>query len=72
VTDARDVPRDQVDAALHAASEEHGLETWYRDCVRPLLYQPEEQWPGCCGSNCEPCAQLLVTVARRTLEKLGL
>jgi hypothetical protein len=60
-----------VDAALAKASEELGLQEWYRDCVRPLLRTGPEGWPGCCGSSCEPCNQLLVTVAERTLELLG-
>ena len=65
-------PREVVDRALHEAADEVGLEAWYRDCVRPLLHQPEEQWPGCCGGNCEPCNQKLVAVAERTLAKLGI
>lgn len=55
------------DAALEQASDELGLASYYRDCVRPLLAQPREQWPACCGGTCEPCSQLLVRVAERTL-----
>ena len=54
-----------LDAALEKASDELGLASYYRDCVRPLLAQPREQWPTCCGGNCEPCSQLLVRVADR-------
>ena len=54
-----------LDAALAKASDELGLETYYRDCVRPLLGQPREQWPTCCGGTCEPCSQILVLVADR-------
>jgi len=54
-----------LDAALTKASDELGLETYYRDCVRPLLGQPREQWPTCCGGTCEPCSQILVLVADR-------
>lgn len=64
-------PKEEVDRALEAASEELGLEPWYRDCVRPLLRQPEGQWPRCCGGGCEPCTQVLVSVARLTLDRLG-
>jgi hypothetical protein len=60
-----------VELALVQASEEKGLQSYYRDCVRPLLYQPREQWPGCCGGGCEPCAQMLVAVADRVLELMG-
>jgi hypothetical protein len=60
-----------LDAALEKASDELGLQPYYRDCVRPLMNMPETQWPSCCGGNCEPCNQLLVDVARRTQELLG-
>jgi len=61
----------ELEAALVQASEEVGLQSYYRDCVRPLLYQPREQWPGCCGGGCEPCAQTLVQVADRVLTLIG-
>jgi hypothetical protein len=57
--------RAAIDAALEKASDELGLASYYRDCVRPLLAQPREQWPSCCGGHCEPCAQILVLVADR-------
>jgi len=63
--------KQRVDAALAKASDELGLASYYRDCVRPLLGQPREQWPTCCGGSCEPCSQLLVTVADRVLTLLG-
>jgi hypothetical protein len=56
-----------LEAALTAASDELGLQTYYRDCVRPILRIPEAQWPACCGGGCEPCNQLLNAVANRTL-----
>ena len=57
--------RAALDAALTKASDELGLESYYRDCVRPLLGQPRDQWPTCCGGTCEPCSQILVLVADR-------
>jgi hypothetical protein len=52
--------------ALTQASDEMGLAVEYRDCVRPILREPdEERWPRCCGGQCEPCNELLVRVARR-------
>jgi hypothetical protein len=57
--------------ALAQAGEECGLQDYYRDCVRPLLMMPMSQWPTCCGSNCEPCSQMLVIVATRVCELLG-
>jgi hypothetical protein len=63
--------RARVDAALEKASDELGLESYYRDCVRPLLGQPREQWPTCCGGTCEPCSQILVLVADRVQTLLG-
>lgn len=63
--------RARVDAALEKASDELGLESYYRDCVRPLLGQPRNQWPTCCGGTCEPCSQILVLVADRVQQLLG-
>ena len=62
----------ELEAALTKASEEFGLQTYYRDCVRPLLGVGEEGWPRCCGGSCEPCAQTLVNVAKRVHELLGI
>lgn len=55
---------------LDLAAEESGLAAHYRDCVRPLLRTPETRWPRCCGGGCEPCAETLKRVAKRTLELL--
>lgn len=63
--------RAALDAALAKASDELGLASYYRDCVRPLLNQPREQWPTCCGGTCEPCSQILVLVADRVQTLLG-
>jgi hypothetical protein len=59
-----------LESALVQASEELGLQSYYRDSVRPLLKMPRTQWPGCCGGGCEPCAQTLVAVADRVLTLL--
>jgi hypothetical protein len=64
------VPREVIDGALAKASDEAGLQTYYRDCVRPLLTMPREQWPTCCGGGCEPCNQQLVLIADRVLTLL--
>lgn len=60
------------EAALRQASDEEGLQEWYRDCVRPLLNMPETQWPRCCGRGCEPCAVQLIAVAQRVQDLLML
>jgi hypothetical protein len=62
----------ELEAALAQASDEIGLQEYYRDCVRPLLGMPEAQWPSCCGSGCEPCADVLCAVAERVHELLGI
>jgi hypothetical protein len=59
-----------LDEALARAADENGLADYYRDIVRPLLREPY-MWPRCCGSNCEPCAEQLIRVAKRTLMLLG-
>jgi hypothetical protein len=71
-SDASDHGRDPAfEAALTQASDEHKLQTYYRDCVRPLLHMPRTQWPRCCGRGCEPCADQLVDVATRVCALLG-
>jgi hypothetical protein len=59
-----------LDEALAQASDENGLAEHYRDIVRPLLREPY-RWPRCCGGGCEPCAEQLIRVARRTLTLCG-
>lgn len=66
-----DLMQSDVDAALEQASAELGLASYYRDCVKPVLTAPRERWPGCCGGGCEPCNELLIRVAERTLALLG-
>lgn len=61
----------ELESALVQASEEVGLQDYYRDMVRPLLRMPRTQWPGCCGGGCEPCAQTLIATAERVLDLLG-
>lgn len=60
-----------LEEAIAAASEEGGLQTYYRDCLRPLLRDPEGFWPRCCGSGCEPCNRVLCAVAARALVLMG-
>ena len=59
-------------AALDRAGSELGLPEYYRACVRPLCSMPRSQWPQCCAGGCEPCAQVLVAVAERVHELLGM
>jgi hypothetical protein len=66
------VTQTTLDEALHRASEEEGLDEWYRDCVRPLLRSGEDGFPRCCGGGCEPCSEQLIRVARRTFALLGI
>lgn len=60
-----------LDEALQQAAHENGLAPEYVDIVRPLLRDPKERWPRCCGGGCEPCSLQLVRVAERTLALLG-
>ncbi|HAC81228.1 MAG: hypothetical protein P8K76_07360 [Candidatus Binatia bacterium] len=62
---------DVLTHALDQASDELGLQSYYRDLVRPIIKLPRKQWPECCGGNCEPCAQVLVAVAQRVQELLA-
>lgn len=60
------------EAALEAACAACGLQSYYTDCVRPLLGTPASAWPACCGGGCEPCAQTLCAVAALVHERLGI
>jgi hypothetical protein len=62
---------DVLTHVLDQASDELGLQSYYRDLVRPIIKLPRKQWPECCGGNCEPCAQVLVAVAQRVQELLA-
>jgi hypothetical protein len=57
-------------AALNQASDELGLQDYYRSCVRPLFSLPVNHWPSCCGARCEPCMQVVVAVAYRVCDLL--
>ncbi len=54
-----------VSEAIERASDEVGLQRWYRSMVGPLLNMPRTQWPRCCGGGCEPCSLTLIAVAER-------
>ncbi len=69
VTRLKDTP--EFAAALALACEEHGLPAYYLPSVRPLFSMPTTQWPRCCGSSCEPCAQTLIAIATRVCALLG-
>lgn len=56
--------------ALARACAELGLADYYQPSVRPLFSMPMSQWPRCCGSACEPCAETLIAVATRVCELL--
>lgn len=62
---------EQMDSALRRASEELSFPPYYEACVRPLLRNPKGHWPRCCAGGYEPCAQILIQIALRTLEILG-
>ncbi len=60
-----------VDEAIAAAADEANLQPWYRDCLRPLIRDPEGYWPRCCAGGCEPCNRVLCDVAARALTLMG-
>jgi hypothetical protein len=57
--------RARVRAAIDEASDEVGLEIWYRSCAEPLIELDDADFPSCCGANCEPCSLTLIEVALR-------
>ncbi len=60
-----------VNEAIERASDEVGLQRWYRSMVGPLLKMPRTQWPRCCGGGCEPCSLTLIAVAERAQSLLS-
>lgn len=58
-------------AAIDEASDEVGLDPWYRSCVGPLMSVEESRMPQCCGAGCEPCSTILAEVAIRARRKLA-
>jgi hypothetical protein len=56
--------------AIAEASDEVGLDTWYRACVEPLMGLADREMPRCCGGGCEPCSETLVEVAVRARRRL--
>lgn len=60
-----EVERTRVRDAIDAASEQVGLDPWYRSCVEPLIGLEDSRMPRCCGSGCEPCSTTLIEVAVR-------
>lgn len=63
-------PAVTYDEALTVVSDELGLPSYYRACVRPIFDAPPERWPRCCGGGCEPCNEVLSEVARRIKQRL--
>lgn len=61
---------ERIRDAVEMASEEHGLASWYRSCAVPLVTLDPARYPSCCGGECEPCNELLVSVALRARELL--
>ena len=57
--------RARVRAAIDEASDEVGLESWYRSCAEPLVPMADVDFPSCCGAGCEPCSLTLIEVAIR-------
>lgn len=58
-------PDSALEEAIAAALEENQLPEVYRQSVRELLEQPEDDWPQCCGSDCDPCVLALQRAAVR-------
>lgn len=57
--------------AIAEASDEVGLDAWYRSSVEPLMRLADHEMPRCCGGGCEPCTGTLIEVAVRAKRKLA-
>ena len=58
--------------AILAALAEAGLEDHLASSVDEQLDAPEEAWPTCCDSGCEPCVATVNQATRRARALLGL
>lgn len=63
--------RARIRRAIEEASDEVGLDVWYRSCVEPLIGLADDRMPSCCGAGCEPCSMTLIEVAVRARRLLG-
>lgn len=59
-------PSRVADAVAQACREFH-LDPALEGSVHAYLDEPEDLWPACCGSSCDPCVQTLGSAARRAL-----
>ncbi|MBX3247650.1 MAG: hypothetical protein KF901_10775 [Myxococcales bacterium] len=59
-----DEPTSEADACLDEVCRAHGLEGDDRFLVLALLDRPENTWPACCETGCEPCMRTLHAAAR--------
>jgi hypothetical protein len=59
-------PSRVADAVAQACRECH-LDPALEGSVHAYLDEPEDLWPACCGSSCDPCVQTLGSAARRAL-----
>jgi hypothetical protein len=60
-------PPERVAEAVERACRETRLDLRYVSSVYAYLEEPEDDWPPCCGSDCDPCVQHLAECARRAL-----
>lgn len=60
-------PPERVAEAVERACREHHLDAQCITAVHAYLDEDEDQWPACCGSDCDPCVQTLASAARRAL-----
>lgn len=63
-------PPQRVAEAVERACREHRLDAQHIGSVYAYLDEDEDAWPACCGSDCEPCVQVLASAARRALTLL--
>ena len=60
-----------LEEALDKALWENQLDPAYRDMVVDLLDTPADEWPRCCGSDCDPCVVTLSRVVTRVRHLAG-
>jgi hypothetical protein len=54
-----------LEADIQSALRDNVLSEEYAGLIHQLLEQPAEDWPRCCGSDCDPCVTALARVVLR-------
>ena len=61
----------KIEEALSIALQENALQEGFRDTIRRLVFDANDQWRICCGNLCEPCVMPMGRAVDRVRELIG-